>query len=129
MIQIDYDKTMERAKEHLDALTNLIDIGCFKVRKIQLHQIQENTHLEDLIEITFPTRYDKLVYSTLEVFSRMNLESKRILYCVHLLGIKRKNLRSDNGTLDYFFGDPFGLYKKALLEFALTNEVFIAYKN
>ena len=129
MIQIDYDQTMEKAREHLDALTNLIKIGCFRIKKLQISQIHEDTRLEDMIEVQYPTKYDNLVYSTIEIFSRMNLETKRILYCVHLLGIKRKNLRSDKGTYDYFFGDPFTLYKKALLEFGLTNEIFIAYKH
>ena len=68
--------------------------------------------------------YALKVIRDLEILSRMDVLSKQILYCVHLLGIKRRNLESGN---DYSFGKPYEDYKRALLGYGLSMESLIAY--
>lgn len=44
----------------------------------------------------------------------------QILYCVHLLCLKRRNLQSGN---KYSFGKPYEDYKRALLGYGLSMEM------
>ena len=83
--------------------------------------------LNDLIQIKISTRLDSTFSKDLQLISNLDLESKRILYCVHLLNIKRRNLQSNSAPYDYTFGRPFERYRRAVLVFGLAQEKFIRY--
>lgn len=127
MYEINYELTCSNVKQHLDQLTKIITSGCYEIKHVDLSNITENTNLQDLIKIRFSTKYDEVIFHDLDIISRLDVETKKIIYCVHLLNIKRKNLREDYQIEGYSFGDPFRLYKKALKEFGVTQFQFIEY--
>lgn len=127
MLSLDKDSTYASAKEHLDQLTQYIEAGCYEVKKVPLSSITEEMKLNDLIQIKISTRLDNTFSKYLQLISNLDLESKRILYCVHLLNIKRRNLQSNSAPYDYTFGRPFERYRRAVLVFGLTQEKFIRY--
>ena len=127
MYEIDYDQTYSNVKKYLEDLTKVITTGCYEIKRVELSKITENTNLQDFVKIRFNTKYDEIIFHELDIISRLDVESKKIIYCVHLLNIKRKNLREDYQTEGYGFGDPFKLYKKALKEYGITQFKFIEY--
>lgn len=128
MLNIDYIATSAKAREFLDTMTDYLLSGCYQVKKVQLFEITEDTQFQDLVMVKKSTKYDDVIFDNLEIISRMHLETKRILYCVHMLGIKRRNLQSSCEPIEYSFGRSFETYKKSLIEFGLTQERFIVYQ-
>ena len=128
MYKIDLNKTCSNAKKHLDSVTRIIHSGCYDVKVVDLLDIDENTNLQNLVKVKTKNCYDDMIFHDLEIISRLDVESKRIFYCVHLLDIKRKNLRIDEyNKYDYSFGQPFALYNKALKDYSYTQIQFIEY--
>ena len=127
MYKIDYARTCSNTKLHLDQMTKLIESGCYKVKHVDLFNITENTEMKDLVEVKHHTACDQILLHDLDIISRLNVDTKRIIYCVHLLNIKRKNLRNDYETEGYSFGNPFHTYQQALKEFGITQFQFIEY--
>ena len=121
MIKIDYSATQKNAFEHLKMLTKYLSTGCYSIYKVPIAEIEETTNLKNLLKINTSTKYDQ------EIMSRLEIEEKRILYCVHLLGIKLRNLRSDSNQYEYCFGNSYKNYDKAVLSFGMTQEKFIVY--
>ena len=99
MLKINYEQTKALTKKHLDTLTKYIKAGYYQIKKVPLYEIDEDTDFMDLL-------------------------SKQILYCVHLLCLKRRNLQSGYA---YSFGKPYEDYKRALLGYGLSMESLIAY--
>ena len=126
MIKIDYKQTEDNAKLFIDNMTSaIIETGWCTVERIQLLNIDDNTDLRGLVHINADSQYNNVILNTLESISKMSLGNKQILYCIHLLNIKRKNLRNDYGPYEYSFGNPFYTYEKALREFGLSNMALI----
>ena len=126
MINIDYKQTQNNAKYFLECLTSLcIKTGCCSVKKVDLFEINDDTDIKSLVQLNIDSKYNTLILNALDTISKMSLENKRILYCTHLLNIKRKNLRNDCGSCEYNFGNPFYTYEKALREFGLFNITLI----
>lgn len=128
MIKINYKATEKNALSHLENLSKYISTGCYEVHKIPISGIDDDTNLQDLVDIKTSTIHDQEIQHDLEIMSRLEIEAKRILYCVHLLGYKRRNLRSDSDQFDYNFGNSYKNYKRALLSFGMTQEKFIVYE-
>lgn len=124
MLKINYEQTKVLTKKHLDTLSKYFKAGYYRIKKVPLYKIDEDTNFMDLLTINCSTPYDDTLIHDLEILSRMDVLSKQILYCVHLLGIKRRNLESGN---DYSFGKPYEDYKRALLGYGLSMESLIAY--
>ena len=124
MLKINYEQTKVITKKHLDTLSKSFKAGSYRIKKVPLYKIDEDTDFMDLLTINCSTPYDDILIHDLEILSRMDVLSKQILYCVHLLGIKRRNLESVN---DYSFGKPYEDYKRALLGYGLSMESLIAY--
>lgn len=127
MIKIDYSATQKNAFEHLKMLTKYLSTGCYSIHKVPIAEIEETTNLKNLLKINTSTKYDQEIVHDLEIMSRLEIDEKRILYCVHLLGIKLRNLRSDSNQYEYCFGNSYKNYDKAVLSFGMTQEKFIAY--
>ena len=128
MIKIDYKATEENALSHLKMLSKYLSTGCYEIHKIPISGIDESTKLQELVDIKISTIHDQEIEHDLEIMSRLEIEAKRILYCVHLLGYKLRNLRSDADQFEYCFGNSYKNYKRALLAFGVTQERFIVYK-
>lgn len=126
MFKIDYDQTKKLTKQHLDTLSKYFKSGCYQIEKVPLYKIDENTDFCQMVIIRLSTEYDEIMKNDLQILSRMDVITKQILYCVHLLGIKRRNLESGN---EYSFGQPYEDYKRALIDYGLTQENLIAYIN
>ena len=130
MFKINFKKTCNNAKKHLDMITRIIHSGCYDVKIVDLTDIDDHTNLQDLIQIKTKNCYDEMILHDLEIMSRLDIQSKQILYCVHLLDIKRKNLSIElNNKYNYSFGDPFYSYAKALENYSLTQIQFIEYED
>lgn len=128
--EIDEEATIENVKNYLNReFTRYLLTPCYQVKKVELDEITDNTNLQKLVTVEIPTELDGTLFRTLELLSRCDTESKRMIYCIHMLGLKRKNLRRDYTTCEYSFGSPFRTYKKALLNFSMLNEELIVYKN
>ena len=117
MLKINYEQTKVLTKKHLDTLTK-------NIKKVPLYEIDEDTDFMDLLTINCSTPYDDVLKHDFEILSRMDVLSKQILYCVHLLCLKRRNLQSGCA---YSFGKPYEDYKRALLGYGLSMESLIAY--
>lgn len=124
MLKINYEQTKALTKTHLDTLTKYIKAGYYQIKKVPLYEIDEDTDFMDLLTINCSTPYDDVLKHDLEILSRMDVLSKQILYCVHLLCLKRRNLQSGCA---YSFGKPYEDYKRALLGYGLSKESLIAY--
>lgn len=129
MIKIDKKETIRTAEEHLKYVTKYIQATNYIVEKVPISDITEKSQLKDLIKSNTSTKTDLMIMNDLDIISRLSLESKRILFCVHFLGIKRRNLSSGEEPYEYSFGRPYELYRKAVYDFAVTQEQFIHYKN
>lgn len=126
MIQIDYKQTERNAKYFLECLTkNFIETGCCSVKKVDLFDIDDDTDIKSLVQLNVESKYNDLILNALNCISKMSLENKKMLYCAHLLEIKRKSLRSDYEPYEYSFGNPFYTYEKALREFGLLNSILV----
>ncbi len=124
MFEIDYVATIEKAKSELDFFTKNIQIGFYRFKQIPLIEVNE-TELLDLMIIELPTKYDDLMIEDVKLISRLDKRSKEILYCVHCLMFKRRNLRSENA--EYSFGNPYKYYNEAVLNFGLAREDLTVY--
>lgn len=130
MAKLDYKAISTNAKSWLNEVTTCLKSGYFTIKEVELYEITDNTKLQDLVtrkNPNKPMKYEKYIFEALESISRCKLENKQILYCVHVLGIKRKNLRNDSPNSDYSFGDPFRTYDKAILEYGLANTRFVEF--
>lgn len=127
MMEINYELTSMLARKRLNDLTGLIKSNLISVETKQLSEIDKSTNLADLVTFNLPLKSEESVRNDLEIISRLDLNSKCILYCVHCLGIARRNLENCYATNDFVFGRPYELYKKAVLKFGLANEELIIY--
>lgn len=124
MFEVDYEKTIANAKTELEFFTKNIQVGFYRFKKIPLVEVGE-TDLLDLMTIELPTRYDELMIEDVKLISKLDRRSKEILYCVHCLLFKRRNLRSEN--TEYSFGNPYKYYDEAVLKFGLAREDLTVY--
>lgn len=128
MMDINYELTSKLAKQRLDDLTGMIKSNLISIEKMKQSDINKKTNFADLVTFRFQFKGEEKIQNDLMIISRLDLESKQILYCVHCLGEARRNLKSD-GDSDYVFGRPYEIYDKALLKFGLANEELIIYQD
>lgn len=127
MMDINYELTSVLAENRLKELTGLFKSNLISIESKKLCEINKTTNLVDLVTFNLPIRSEESIKNDLEIISRLDLDSKCILYCVHCLGIARRNLRGDCANSDYTFGRPYELYQKAVLKFGLAKEELIIY--
>lgn len=127
MMDINYELTSKLAKQRLDDLTGMIKSNLISVEKMKQSDINKKTNFADLVTFRFQFKGEEKIQNDLMIISRLDLESKQILYCVHCLGESRWRLKL--GIEDYSFGRPYEIYDKALLKFGLANEELIIYQD
>ncbi len=124
MFEVDYERTIAKARLELDFFTKNVQVGFYRFKRIPLVEVSE-TNLLDLMTIELPTKYDELMIEDVKLISKLDKRSKEILYCVHCLSFKRRNLRSEN--TEYSFGNPYKYYNEAVLRFGLAREDLTVY--
>lgn len=127
MKNIDIQKSKEQVESALCNLTELMIF--YELPKLKLHEITEDTKFDELLVIKNSTSYDSQVKKILHLISLLDAEEKRVVYCVHILKISRRKLRSDQFPFEYSFGDPYKLYQLALVAIAYMSKDLIVYKD
>lgn len=128
LIPIDEKATKKNAKNALEILQMLFELGVYSLPNYKLNEINENMKFEEDLVINSKNDYEDLIVRLINSFDVLPEEQKIIMYLVYVRRYSLRQLRYGENDLQFQLTSVQYQHKRALNSIVFRFQEFIVYK-